>query len=98
MVFEWCKTMGEMARPNGRWGAASWKHTAKQWREPWGAAPREPQGIKNPQKIPLGVKLHGLIALYFQTKPNLPSASQVGESTAPSIVMRLKKEKVMGMD
>ena len=36
----------------------------------WGAAPREPQGIKNPQKSPSGVKFPGLIALYFQTKPN----------------------------
>jgi len=36
----------------------------------WEAAPREPQGIKNPQKSPSGVKFPGLIALYFQTKPN----------------------------
>ena len=44
----------------------------------WGAAPREPQGIKNPQKSPSGVKFPGLIALYFQTKPRVESRGGCG--------------------
>ena len=61
-----------------RWGAARRKHTVKQWRGRWGAAPREPQGIKNPQKSPSGVKFPGLIALYFQTKPRVESRGSCG--------------------